>query len=122
PNHTQRLDFSLPAGRLDATPRPLSVRVDPGEIVQQTLTMSNNGTGDAAFSIQELNVPPIAVPVTPGPFVDGDTRSRLLARIPTPALRNAPTAKGVPALPGGARSAPTLGGGNVINVYATNLS
>jgi hypothetical protein len=122
PNDTQRLDFSLPAGRLDATPRPLSVRVDPGEIVQQTLTMSNNGTGDAAFSIQELNVPPIAVPVTPGPFVDGDTRRRMLARIADPALRNASTAKGVPPLPGGVPSAPTLGGGNVINAYATNLS
>src|SRR4030095_2019347 len=30
--------------------------------------------------------------------------------------------KGVPPLPGGVPSASTLGGGNVINVYATNLS
>src|SRR4029077_13845312 len=33
PGATQRLDFSIEAGVVDASPRPLSVRVDPGQTV-----------------------------------------------------------------------------------------
>ena len=62
PNTAQRLDFHLAAGRLEAVPRPLSVRVDPGEIVARTLAMANDGALPATFAIDELNVPPALAP------------------------------------------------------------
>ena len=51
PNSTVRLDFNLAAGRLDASPRPLSARVNPGESLGQTITMTNTGAADASFRI-----------------------------------------------------------------------
>ena len=51
PNSTARLDFTLAAGWLDASPRPLSARVNPGESVGQTLTMTNTGAADASFHV-----------------------------------------------------------------------
>ena len=120
PGNTQRLDFRLTAGRLDAGPRPLSARVNPGEIVDRTLDMTNNGTADAGFQIEELNVPPLPKSLPLGPFVDRDLRHRVLARIPSPALRDARNARNIPALPGAA-PARALQAGNVVNAYASNL-
>ncbi|MFY9551915.1 MAG: carboxypeptidase regulatory-like domain-containing protein [Thermoanaerobaculia bacterium] len=120
PNHTQRLDFSLAAGRLDAGPRPLSARVNPGEIVDRTLAMDNTGSADASFQIHELNVPPISTALPLGPFADRDLRNRLLARIPTPALRDAGNARNIPPL-SGTPIARALQAGNVVNAYPSNL-
>jgi hypothetical protein len=75
PNTAQRLDFHLAAGRLEAAPRPLSVRVDPGEIVARTLEMANDGALPATFAIDELNVPPAPAPALAreaGPLVAGN--------------------------------------------------
>ncbi len=49
PNGTMRLDFSLAAGLLQASPRPLSLSVSPGAAEDLTLTLSNTGTGAAHF-------------------------------------------------------------------------
>ena len=53
-----RLDFSLAAGLLDASPRPLSAIVSPGGTQELTLEVSNTGTGDGTFEIHEVDVPP----------------------------------------------------------------
>jgi hypothetical protein len=58
PDATVRLDFALPAGILDASPRPLSAVVTPGGSQSLTLDVSNIGSGDAFFSIHEVDVPP----------------------------------------------------------------
>ena len=60
PNAATRLDFSLAAGLLEASPRPLSLSVAPGGAQDLTLTLSNSGTGAAGFVIQELSVIPPA--------------------------------------------------------------
>ena len=121
PNGARRLDFHLTAGRLDAAPRPLSARVNPGEIVVRTLDMANSGTTDATFQVDELNAPPVSGPRARGPFVDPRLRSGLLARIPSARARDAASARNLPALPG-IPSAPALSGGNVLNAYPTGLA
>lgn len=120
PNGTRRLDFHLTAGRLDAAPRPVSARVNPGETVGLTLSLSNTGTSDAVFHIDELNVRPIAPLSARGPFADPATRAAGLARIPTAALRDSPSARGFAPLPGLTAAAP-LSGGNVVAQYPTGL-
>jgi len=60
PDAVVRLDFALPAGLLGASPRPLSASVSPGATQVVTLDITNSGTGDASFSIHEVNVPPAA--------------------------------------------------------------
>jgi hypothetical protein len=120
PNSARRLDFLLAAGRLDAAPRPLSARVDPGQIVDRTLNLSNTGTFEASFQIDELNVPPLSAAVPHGPFVDPGFRTQLLARIPSQAVRDARNATGIPALPTPPNAQP-LAAGNVLNAYPTNI-
>ena len=63
PNAAVRLDFSLAAGLLDASPRPLSAIVSPGGTQSLTLEVSNSGTGDGSFVIHEVDVPPTPAPV-----------------------------------------------------------
>jgi hypothetical protein len=121
PNGARRLDFQMTAGRLDAAPRPLSARVDPGGIVALTLDMSNTGTTDATFQIDELNVAPLAAPLAHGPFADPTRRASLLARVSAPALRDAASTKGIPTLPGRPSARP-LAAGNVLNAYSTGLA
>ena len=71
-----RLDFQLPAGRLDASPRPLSARVNPGESVAQPLSIANGGGASADFDLIELDVPPASAGGDHGPV----RRSRTGAR------------------------------------------
>ena len=124
PNATQRVDFILEAGLLQAIPQPLIVRVDPGGIETRILDMLNTGARAAAFDIAELDAPPVALgglrgPLR-GPLVDPDRAAALRARASSPALRNGRTARGLTPL--GAPWAPSLSGGNVVANYATNLS
>ena len=122
PNAAQRLDFRLAAGRLASSPSLLSVRVDPGAIETRILDLQNSGARAAGFDIAELDAPP-SVPVPPslrGPWVDPDLAATLLARVPSEALRNGRTARGLPPL--AAPRATPLAGGNVVANYATNLS
>jgi hypothetical protein len=58
PNGAQRVDFHLDAGSFTASPRPISVRVDPGGSEVRTLTLDNGGALAADFDIAELYVPP----------------------------------------------------------------
>ena len=58
PDEVARLDFALPAGLLDASPRPLSAIVNPGGTQSVTLDVTNTGTGDGRFVLHEVDVPP----------------------------------------------------------------
>ena len=58
PDQVQRLDFALPAGQLDASPRPLFATVAPGGTEVVTLDIVNSGTGDGGFVLHEIDVPP----------------------------------------------------------------
>jgi len=66
-NAVVRLDFALPAGLLDAGPRPLSAVVTPGGSQSVTLDVSNSGTGNGTFSLHEVNVAPAALPAAAKP-------------------------------------------------------
>jgi hypothetical protein len=70
PNSTVRLDFSL--GLLDASPRPMTSKVDPGETETQTLTLSNSGTVPVHFVINEL-IPWVSESPTEGDVPAGGT-------------------------------------------------
>jgi hypothetical protein len=59
PNATVRVDFALPAGLLQASPRPMSMIMSPGAVADKTLTLANVGTADAQVAIQEINGPPV---------------------------------------------------------------
>ena len=50
PGSTTRLDFALPAGSLNASPRPLQAFVAPGAIQDLTLTLTNTGTSAGSSS------------------------------------------------------------------------
>ena len=81
PNSAIRIDFSLAAGVIDASPRPMNSKIDPGTTDLQTLTLTNTGGADAEFHIRELNVP--AQPaVHHGPYADPKKIKEAIARIP----------------------------------------
>ena len=115
-----RLDFQLPTGLLDASPRPLSVRVDPQQVVTRTLDLENSGGAAASFILIELDVPPEPPSESTGPFASPDTVARALGRVPVD-RRNARSAAGLGALPGAPRVAQPLAAGNVIHAYSTQL-
>ena len=100
PGSTTRLDFALPAGSLNASPRPLRAFLAPGAVEDLTLTMTNTGTGAGSFSIQEVGVPPVA------------SESNLVSSnpaVPRPAPTDAPEL--------------TLGNaGNVVSSFPTGLA
>ena len=120
PGAVRRLDFALTAGRLDAAPRPLSARVDPGQIVAMTLDLSNTGTTDATFHIDELNAGATSASLARGPFADAAQEAARLAMIPSAAVRDAATATASPRLTGRG-TVPQVGGGNVVASYPTGL-
>ncbi|HTY42111.1 MAG TPA: S-layer homology domain-containing protein [Thermoanaerobaculia bacterium] len=119
PNATVRLDFSLPAGLLDASPRPLSAIVNPGDSTSLTLDVSNSGTGDGTFFLHEVNVPP--------PPPAAATRTPAAAK--RPALRryydlaSRGARARVPVLPGAPTNTPlAAGAGNVVGTFSTGFS
>jgi hypothetical protein len=118
PGAALHLDFHLTAGRLDASPRPLSVRVDPGEVVTRTLDIANDGSSDAAFALDELNAPPPGVVPAPVVLADPAARAAALGRVPAGGA-DARTARGLAALP--APPVRPLAAGNVVNAYPANL-
>jgi hypothetical protein len=124
PNAAQRLDFQLDAGFFQVSPTSLAVRVDPGGTDFPTLTMSNIGDGDgpATYGIHELYVP-LTPPTPPGGFdAEAGLRARALARLTRPELANAPSARGLGALPGGPPAARVLqDAGDVVNAFPTGL-
>jgi hypothetical protein len=125
PNSTVRLDFSLPAGLLAASPRPLQAKVNPGDTTQQILSISNTGTGAGHFDILEINAPLSTAPAHNGPFASAEKRKEALARIASSKsdVKNffATSTKGLPAFPNAPTDVPTLAAGEVINTYPSGL-
>jgi hypothetical protein len=122
PSSTSRLDFSLAAGQLGAAPRPLQAFVAPGTEQDVTLTISNTGTGDGSFRIQEVNVPPAAAGFAG--FADPAKRHAAQRRIPFERMDD-PDHSDLPLPPGAPTDAPafTLGNaGSVVSSFPTNLA
>jgi hypothetical protein len=61
------LDFSLPAGRLIASPPSLTETLVPPQVITAVLTLTNTGTWPANFSITEVDAP-AQVLLPTGPF------------------------------------------------------
>jgi len=118
-----RLDFTLPAGLLDASPRPLSTRLDPGGAVDLTLQIANSGGVDASFQLRELTVPGQTSSSLPGDrlFADPARASAAVARVPRGRL-DLPNAKGLSVMPGAPPRVPPLLAGNVLNSYPTQIA
>jgi len=99
PGSTTRLDFALPAGALNANPRPLQAFVAPGSVQDLTLTLTNTGTGAGSFLIQEVSVPPAVSASNP---ISSETPAHPVVLADTPEL--------------------TLGNaGNVVSSFPTGL-
>ncbi len=76
PNSTVRLDFSLAAGWLSASPTSLTSKVAPGLMDTQELDIANAGTADASFQILELNAP-LSLTAKRGPFATPRTNQEI---------------------------------------------
>jgi len=125
PDAAVRLDFALPAGILDAGPRPLSVVVSPGGTQNLMLDVTNTGTGDGSFVLHEVDVAPAPQqppPIVPRPELVLSLEDRralrqqftllpLDARAVRPGLPNAPA--DVPM---------AAGAGNVVSSFATGFA
>ena len=124
PNSAQRLDFTLGAGELTATPSPLNGRVNPGGTDNQTLTMTNNGSASADFSILEINAP-ATTSATHG-FAPEALRQQAIDRLPKTSNGKpelwATSTKGIPPF----AKAPNAGRkptpGNVTAAYPTDIA
>jgi len=123
PNGTTRLDFGLASGSLAANPSPLAAYVAPGGALPTTLTITNSGTGSAAFLLQEVNVPPPGQASAGRPrFANGADRRAALKRVPRGRLEER-SAKGLPPLPKApARAAALAAAGNVVASFPTGLA
>ena len=123
PNSAVRVDFSLTAGLLDASPSPLSLVVAPGGAQDLTLTMRNTGTGDGSFVLRELDVPPPPqAPNRPAVRFDAAARRAALKRIPFNRMNDAST-RGLPPPAGGPVNVPVAAGaGNVVASFPTGLA
>ncbi len=125
PNGVTRLDFSLLAGKLGASPRPLTMVLNPGGIQSLTLNLSNSGTGSGTFSLKELNAPASAAASAPHPsFATALDRMAAIKRIPF-ARQNARDPKGLSPLPKPAKplaNPPAGTAGNVVSSFAAGVA
>ncbi|HTY40967.1 MAG TPA: S-layer homology domain-containing protein [Thermoanaerobaculia bacterium] len=102
-NDVVRRDFVLQAGKVSATPSPLSAVIPPNGMSVKTLTMSNTGQPVATFSLSEINAPLLSS--TTSGFASRRDVEKALARLPKdPAARAAAMVStrgsGLPALSG----------------------
>ncbi len=119
PNRAVRLDFQLAAGLLDASPRPLSALVSPGGQQDLTLTLSNPGSKEGSFLIQEVNVPP-AGSTAAAPAIVANPAKRSY-RVPFTRL-NDPNLRDLPAPANAPLAAPVLANaGNVVQSFPSGL-
>jgi S-layer homology domain len=125
-NGAVRLDFSLPAGLLDAAPRPLNAIVSPGGTQELTLNLTNAGAGDGSFQLLEVNVPPPPPPAfgLTKPVSIASARDRRLGFAGVTAGNfNARGLKLLPPMAKAPANVPAAGGGagNVILSYPTGF-
>ncbi len=122
-NGTVRVDYSLTAGVLDASPRLLSLLLSPSGSKSLTLTLTNTGTGNGPFVIEEVAVrPPPPMPSRPVAIADAAARRAALRRVPFDRMNFSGT-KGLPPLSGAPAGAPTLtAAGNVVSSFPSGLS
>jgi hypothetical protein len=119
-NAVVRLDFSLAAGILAASPRPLSAIVSAGGSETLTLDVTNTGTGDGTFHINEIDVPP--PPATEPGLLSLEYQRAARRAFPTAGFGGVGATPLSP-LPGAPIDAPTTAGaGNVVGSFATNLA
>ncbi len=118
---TVQLDFALASGLLDASPRPLSLKLPAGGSQDLTLDMTNAGTGAGSFVIRELSiVPPAAVPTRPSPLVSARDRNQVLKGIRLD-QRDFARQRDLPKVK--TPDAPALSGaGNLINSFPSGLT
>ena len=120
PDTAVRLDFSLPAGHLDAAPRPLSAVVSPGGTQSLMLNIVNSGTGDGSFVLHEVDVPPpFQTKLTRPSFVLSPEERR--ARRQQFSLGYLGARDSSPKMPA-APNVPVVGAtGNLVSTFATGL-
>jgi len=124
PGATQRLDFQLDAGRLSVAPASFSIRVNPGETVQENLDLTNIGHHFGVnVGIRELYVPSSASGAAPvgGSFADPALVGALRRAAASAGLSDGRTARGLAPLPR-RPAARALEAGNVAASYPTGLS
>ena len=126
PNSVVRIDFSLGSGLLDASPRPMNSKINPGETDEQTLTISNTGGADGTFHLRELNVPAPPI-VHHGPYADKKKIQEALARIPPDFAKQAfasgkLSAAGLPGSPDAPKHTRPLTAGDVLATYPASFS
>src|SRR5262245_12688477 len=120
PDSAVRLDFSLAAGLLAASPRPLSAIMSPGGSETRTLDVTNTGTGDGTFVLHEVDVPP--PPATEPVFMSLEERRAARRAFPRAGFSGVGAKPAAP-LP----KAPTLvpraaaGAGNFISSFESGL-
>jgi len=68
-NSTTNQNFNLPAGLLSATPASVTVTIGANQTLNLDITLNNNGSTNADFTIFEVNLPPSA-PIVLGPFAE----------------------------------------------------
>ena len=122
PNASTRLDFSLAAGLLSASPRPLQALVAPGEAQTLGLDLSNTGTAAGSFLIREVNVPPVSVPDGPAHFANRADVLAALRRIPVERMTDIDRSD-LPRPPKAPTNVPNLAAaGNVVGSFPTGLA
>ncbi len=121
PDGTVRLDFSLPAGLLGASPRPLSAVVSPGGAQSVTLDVSNTGSGDGSFVLHEVDVaPPPADNIAARPaYVPSLEDRKAFHREFQLGRLDARTSRFPAKAPAGVPS--TAGAGNLLSIFPTGL-
>ncbi len=116
-----RLDFSLAAGILDAGPRPLSAMVSPGGAQSLILDVVNTGTGDGAFTLHEVDVPPPAQPMAAKPALAPSLQDRQALR--RQMGLHLPDARRRLTLPNAPANVPqAAGAGNVVLSFPTGFA
>ena len=123
-NDAVRRDFTLQAGMVDASPRPVSAVIPPNGLSSKTLTLTNSGQPDAAYSIFEIYAP--VAPSNTSGFASKKLREQALARLPkitrkSPATKDTKGLAPLPQRPDLRAPERVLAGGEVLASYMLNI-
>ena len=117
-----RLDLTMPAASLDASPRPVSATLVPGGAMDVPVSVTNSGGATGTFQLLELD----AVPAPPATLqrpshADPALSGAALARVPR-RLWNAAAPRDLAPPPNGPKGvAAVANAGNVVSSFPTNL-